>query len=211
MIKFDYYEFVGFIIPGAIALFGLTLLYPDIKASCFSQNYSIGDLGIFAILAYAAGHLIQGVGNLIEKLWWWLRSGMPTNWIPTNKGNLLAVSQIKALEEQLPSKLKLNHIVSLKELNITDWFNITQQVYVCVSSEARSSKLDALNGNYAISRGIASSLLILLMFSFLIGCYSWKNVLLYLVGIGIALYRMNHFGRHYARNLFVEFLQLKES
>jgi len=208
MIKFDYYEFVGFIIPGAITLFGLSLLCPDIKASCFSQNFSVGDLGIFAILAYAAGHLIQGIGNAIEWLWWLPWGGMPTNWIPTNKGNLLANSQIKALEEQLPSKLKLNHPISLKELNIKDWFDITQQVYVCVSSQGRGSKIDALNGNYGINRGIASSLLILLMFAILSDFYSWKCVLLYLAGISIALYRMNHFGKQYARKLFVEFLQV---
>jgi hypothetical protein len=211
MIKFDYYEFVGFIIPGAIALFGLSLLYPEIKAFCVSQNYSIGDLGIFAILSYAVGHLIQGVGNLVEKLWWWPWDGMPTNWIPTNKGNLLASLQIKALEEQLPSKLKLNHSFSFKGLNIKDWFDITQQVYACVASQGKAFKIDALNGNYAINRGIASSIIILLIFSILTGNYSWKVALLYLAGISIALYRMNHFGKQYARKLFVEFLQLKET
>ncbi len=206
MIKFDYYEFVGFIIPGAITIFGLSILYPDIHTACFSKDISIGDLGIVAILAYAMGHIVQGIGNLIEKLWWW--GGMPTNWIPTNKGNLLDDSQIKELEKQLPSKLRLNNHLPLKKIPPKGWFDITQQVYVYVSTHAKASKIDALNGNYAINRGILSSLLILLILTFLNSMYSSKIVLLFVAGICIALYRMNHFGKQYARKLFVEFLQL---
>jgi len=76
--KFDAYEIIGVITPGSILLFGLALVFPDLKALFFAEGFSLGDLGLFLVLSFVAGHLIQAVGNLIESIVWWPLGGMPT-------------------------------------------------------------------------------------------------------------------------------------
>ena len=46
------------------------------------------------VLAYVVGHLIQALGNLIEQLFWALQGGMPTDWLRTNRHQLLAPTQV---------------------------------------------------------------------------------------------------------------------
>jgi hypothetical protein len=66
--KFNAYEFIGILAPGGTILFGLALIFPELKAVFFEQGFSLGDLGLFVILAFVAGHLIQAVGNALVRL-----------------------------------------------------------------------------------------------------------------------------------------------
>src|SRR5258706_15397682 len=107
MKNFDPYEFTSLILPGAIILYGLSLLFPELKLIVQNKDFTVGDLGLFVILSYAAGHIIQGVGNIIEWVWWKI-SGKPTDWIRIGKGDLLSSAQIIQLEKDLPKKLGLH-------------------------------------------------------------------------------------------------------
>ena len=75
--QFDFYEFAGIVMPGAILLVGLTQVSPKIAAIIPSKDMSLGSLGLFLILAYATGHLLQAAGNLVESVWWFF-PGMPS-------------------------------------------------------------------------------------------------------------------------------------
>lgn len=69
--------------------------------------------------------------------------------------------------------------------------------------------MDTFNGNYGLNRGIASALLIgLVLLLFVHGLVYWQFALLLLFSAGIALYRTYRFGVRYARELFVQFLQI---
>jgi len=70
MRKFDFYEFAGIIAPGALAVYGLARIYPELGILIHNESVSFGELGLLLILAYVAGHLIQSFGNLIEWIWW---------------------------------------------------------------------------------------------------------------------------------------------
>jgi hypothetical protein len=90
-----------------------------------------------------------------------------------------------------------------------DWYSITRQVYAEVAARSSNSRVDIFNGNYGLTRGIASALLIGLVLLLIVhGFTYWQIILALLVGIGVALYRMHRFGILYARELFVQFLQL---
>ena len=68
------------------------------------------------------------------------------------------------------------------------------------------------NGNYGLNRGIASALLIgMVLLLFVHGFIYWQTILIILVSVGVALYRMHRFGILYAREVFVQFLQLPKS
>ncbi len=68
MRPFDFYEFAGVIAPGAVVLYVLWLILPDVAPFLTTRELSIGSLGLFVILAYVAGHLVQAVGNGLEKV-----------------------------------------------------------------------------------------------------------------------------------------------
>src|SRR6266487_3369807 len=62
MKKFDFYEFAGVLCPGAVVVFGLAKLHPQLAPLIVKDDVSLGDLGFFVILSYVAGRLVLGVG-----------------------------------------------------------------------------------------------------------------------------------------------------
>jgi hypothetical protein len=205
--QFDFYEFAGIVMPGAILIAGLAQAVPNIGAIIAVKDMTLGTLGLFVILSYAAGHLVQTVGNALEGLYW-LFSGIPTDWIRTGRGHLLSQGQRTALEEQVPKKLGLRAPFAFKHLDKKEWFSITRQIYAAVAAANRANRIDVFNGNYGLNRGLAASLLLVAAVVIIQDHHHWP----YSCGLALAalagIYRMQRFARHYARELFVQFLQL---
>jgi hypothetical protein len=80
MRKFDFYEFTGILAPGALVVYGVSRIFPDVGIIVREEKISFGELGLLLILAYVAGHLLQSFGNGIEWLWWRCCGGMPSDW-----------------------------------------------------------------------------------------------------------------------------------
>lgn len=208
MKTFDFYEFTGLLVPGAITLVAVLLIYPQLRTTLFSSDLTVGDLGLFVVLAYAAGHLTQAIGNGVEWLWWRAWGGMPTDWVRTQKHSLIADAQRQTLQTNLSSKLGLQTNID-PTMKAGAWFSITRQIYAEVAAQSRASRVDTFNGNYGLNRGIASGLLVgLVLLLFVHGLVYWQIAFIILVSAGVALYRMHRFGVRYARELFVQFLQL---
>lgn len=205
--QFDFYEFAGIVMPGAILLVGLAQVLPPLAALIPAKDMSLGTLGLLLILSYAAGHLIQTVGNILDGLWWCL-PGMPSDWVRTDRWQLLSPPQRALLEEQIPAKLGYAEPFALKSLNAKDWFGITRQIYAAVSGAGRASRVDTFNGNYGLNRGLAASLLTVAVVVLIASRANWPYSAGLVVAASAALYRMHRFARHYARELFVQFLQL---
>jgi hypothetical protein len=205
--QFDFYEFAGIVMPGAILLVGLGQILPPLAAMVPVKDMSLGSLGTFLILSYAAGHIVQTLGNMIEKLWWYI-PGMPSDWVRTDRGHLLSQSQRTLLQDQLPAKLGLPSPFSFSSVDAKGWFAITRQVYAAVAAAERASRIETFNGNYGLNRGLGAALLAVAIVVLLADRSNWPYTV-GLVAVAIAaLYRMHRFGRHYARELFVQFLQL---
>ena len=209
MKQFDFYEFTGILLPGAIVLTALVVLFPSWGLPTLIKDISVGGLGIFIVLAYAVGHLVQAVGNLIEAVWWKCWGGMPTNWLLTKPARLLAEHQISLLQEHLRKQLGLASF-DITSSSLSDWHAITRQIYAAVAGAGRAGRVDTFNGNYGLNRGLAAGLLAVLALLPTQTTMDWRLVVCVLVGAGLALYRMHRFARHYARELFVQFLQLPE-
>jgi chromate transport protein ChrA len=206
--QFDFYEFAGIVMPGAILVAGLAQAVPQVGSIIAVKDMTLGTLGLFLILAYAAGHLIQTVGNLIENLWWSCFHGMPTDWVRTNRGHLLSDNQRTALERQIPAKLGLTGTITLSQSDQRQWFSITRQIYAAVAAANRSTRVDVFNGNYGLNRGLAASLLVVATVVFVENHANCPFAVGLIIAAAAAIYRMHRFGRHYARELFVQFLQL---
>ncbi|QOZ20813.1 hypothetical protein XI02_42100 [Bradyrhizobium sp. CCBAU 21365] len=89
------YEQLGIIIPGSILMFGLVLYYPELKLLTTKDAFSVGELGLFVLIAYAAGHLVAAIANALEKVFWW--NGMPSDWVTHDPPALLSTEQVENL------------------------------------------------------------------------------------------------------------------
>ncbi len=207
MKQFDFYEFTGILLPGAIVMAAMVLLFPGWGLPTLVKDISVGGLGIFIVLAYAVGHLVQAIGNLIEAVWWKCWGGMPTNWLRTKPARLLAEQQISLLQERLRKQPGLASF-EITSSSLSDWHAITRQIYAAVAGAGRASRVDTFNGNYGLNRGLGAGLLAVLALLPTQTSMDWRLVVCVLVGAALALYRMHRFARHYGRELFIQFLEL---
>ncbi len=209
MRKLEFYEFVGVVAPGALLLFGLANIFQDVNSLLHDKQITFGELGLFLILAYIAGHLVQGIGNGVERVWWACSGGWPTDWVRTGKHQILAPAQLKILPLRVQENLRISCPDQLSDLGKSEWWNITRQAYAAVKKAGMSGRVDTFNGNYGMFRGIAASLVVLLCVALAeLESHNYRMYGVLAVAAGLALLRMHRFGVHYARELFVQFLNL---
>lgn len=207
--EFSFYEFVGVIAPGAILLIGLQYCFPAFAGYLKKPDFSLGDLGVFIILSYVLGHLIAAVGNLLEYLYWRCWQGKPTQWIRKEDCAFLDGSQIKVLPEKLTLLLGFP-VHSPKDYEPDKWHSITRQVAAALHQAKVADRMEIFNGNYGLLRGMAAALLVITpMLPLCKGLEAWPEALFAAFLFVMAVYRMHRFGCHYARELYVQALQLK--
>src|SRR6266542_4066872 len=212
MKSFDFYELAGVLTPGAVVLYVVSRICPETTPFIQGKDFTLGDLGLFIILAYVAGHLVQAFGNLIEKALWKPFGGIPTNWLLQKRQELLSHKQITALAEKVKDLTGIIVDKPIADLAAKAWFPITRQSYAAVSAAGRNQRIDTFNGNYGMFRGIASAFILCAVFNIVMEWpQGWRVSLGLVIAGSLALIRMHRFGTHYARELFVQFLQLEKA
>lgn len=212
MKQFDFYSTIGVAAPGAFLLFGMSFLIPQLKAVFLSEDMGLGNFGVFLAIAYVVGQFLQAFGNLVEWIWWKLSGGMPSDWPRSGNHSLLSPQQIQALEHKITSVLAIELEGPVTSLDADSWFGITRQAYAAVAQAGQSDRIDRFNANYGLNRGMATSLIIIaiaILFTAQRTQCGW--MLLAAAGSVVFLIRMHRFGKYYARELFVQFLQLSSS
>ena len=211
MHQLDFYEFAGAIAPGTIVIVTAGFVWPDHIPGIQSFDISLGGFGLALILAYATGHLLQSVGTMLESIWWKLNGGWPSDWPLTNKGYLISDEQRMKLEERIRTRFEYADFSFESTKSPTHWSPIFRQVYASIRAAGRDDRAHIFNGNYGMFRGIASAGFLLAVLVVVVdGLQAWPLSLTFLaVGI-LALMRMHRFGKHYARETFVQFLLLRD-
>ena len=205
---FSFSEFTGVIVPGATLLLGMAVISEPLQQFFASDKFGAGQLGLFVVASYIVGHLVQGVGNLVESGWWAFR-GMPSTWIRRQKVPFLNDDQLKRLRDMLKSLLG-HDPGELTKLDARACRNITGQLYAKLEKEGRAARIEIFNGNYGLFRGIASSLLVVTVVTITKhGFWSQANLITSAILL-VALLRMNRFGVHYASELYRQGLNLAE-
>jgi hypothetical protein len=202
-----FYEQVGIVIPGSVLMFGLLLLFPTLQSVLTKDGVSLGDFGIFLLLSYAAGHLIAAIGNAAESILWPLVGGMPSDWITRADATLLSATQMDLLEKKLENRLGIKK--KIQGMDRTVWWPISRQIYADVAKNGKPDRIDTFNGNYGLNRGLAAA-------TFALACVTavhgkWLVALGLLVLTAVYDYRAYRFGVHYGRELYLQFLVLKDS
>jgi hypothetical protein len=194
---FDFYEYAGFIIPGAVLTLGLLLFFPEGRALFTKDGVTFGELGLFVIVAYAAGQLIQTIGNYIEWFWWKPWGGMPGKRVLA--GHYLSAEQRKRLTEALKKDPKIAR--DILSCDKAEYPAIVREIYAVVSTASKASRVDTFNGNYGLLRGLAAAFFTLFVVAIVLakGAYVIGALVLLLL---LALQRMHRFAVHYSIELF---------
>ena len=211
MRQFDFYEFAGVIAPGVVILLAAGLIWPDYLGSVQKLDVTLGGFGLALVLAYVAGHLLQGIGNMFEWAWWKLNGGWPSDWPRHGKGNLLSELQLAKLQERLRSDLGFSDITFGPSLSAKAWHPIFRQVYATVRAAGRDDRAHTFNGNYGMFRGIVSAALVATVGILIArGWTAWPLATVFLVAAALAVFRMHRFAIHYARETLVQFISLPQ-
>jgi hypothetical protein len=204
--EFSFYEFTGTVIPGATLILGLAFADPPLRDFLVGDKFGAGHLGLFLVASYIAGQIVQGIGNLLEKLLWAFR-GMPSTWIRRAKPPYLSDAQTMRLREVLTTLLG-HEVGPLQNLDARACRGITGQLYAKLEKEGRAQRIDIFNGNYGLFRGIASALLVVVaVMSIKHGFWTQSTAIMAGVFV-VALMRMHRFGVHFASEMYRQALNL---
>jgi hypothetical protein len=202
---FDFYEYAGFIIPGAVVVMAVVWLFPESRALFSKEGVTLGELGLFVIIAYAAGQLVQAIGNFLEWLWWKPWGGMPTGRVLT--GKLLTPEQQQRLIEALRPALGGADPSKIPEAQRRA---IVREVYAEVLGAGKAARIDTFSGSYGLMRGLAAAFVVAFVLAIVVGKGATVLGVLAVLFL-LALHRMHRYSRHYATELFVQFLALKSA
>ena len=205
MKNFTFYEQVGILIPGAVFLAAMTALAPAVIPWLSAGGTSVGDLGIFLVVAYAAGHAVAALGNLLEKVFWRCFGGMPTEWLVKSSQSLLTTAQVDNLRTLVKERCGID-APALPGASRRQWAPIYGQIYRDVLSN-NPGRIETFNGNYGLNRGLAAALgCIAIALAFMQPPHVGTLITVSLVLMVIYLYRMYRFGVHFAREVYFSFL-----
>lgn len=206
MKSFSRYDLIAVIVPGAIVLAAIALLLPDTRALMTTKGVSLGSFGLFTLLAFCTGHLVQAVGNQVERFHWWRLDGMPTDRLRI-EGRLASWPVGAAMRRRMVERgVELGFLESLdNEVSSKAWMSFISAVKAYVSNSGKGDRLSIFNGNYGLHRGIAAACLCLVVPLAVAG--HWWLFAGSLVATWASLQRMNRFAEHYARELVAQFIQ----
>lgn len=203
--KFNAYDYIAVIAPGSVIVVGLAVLYLYQGQDISKEQFGIGDLGIFLILAFVFGQLLQAIGNWLEEVFWKCNRSMPTNWVIQPDQSLLSDSQLDRLKQSVQQDFN----ISFPAISEKDWFNITREINTKIKAANLTERVDTFNRNYGLMRGIAAAFLTLVVLIPLKDWTQWQTSIVCLFFFAAALFRMKRFGIHYAREVFLSYLTLK--
>ncbi|NNF05443.1 MAG: hypothetical protein HKN21_01655 [Candidatus Eisenbacteria bacterium] len=198
-VSFDFYEYAGIIVPGAVLAFGAMWLSPELKAQLGPEGFTFGELGLFVVLSYALGQLVQAVGTGLAKLFWWPLGGLPSKRILD--GEALTEQQHARLTARL-RELEIASEAASKE----EAFAAVREMYARVAASGNAKRVDKFNGIYGMMRGLAASLIMLAVAYGYVRGGEMSGVMIMLAMAAVAIRRMHGFGWHYGRELAVVFL-----
>ena len=202
---FDAYEVIGVITPGTVVALLLALEWPELRALLGDDSLSVGDFGLFLVMAFVLGHLVQVLGNLIEEAIA-ATIGMPTTWVRKADQSLVSDGQRAALIAKLEAME--GHTVDPAKTKRKPWRNMMMRGYSRVRAVQRSSRIDAFNRTYGLFRGLSAAFIAAAAWY----AYAYPELRNHVIVLGVlaagSLWRMQRASINYAKSLIHEFIDL---
>jgi hypothetical protein len=204
--NFDFYEFTSILVPGAATIYIVSMLFPDIASFTNLEAVSVGGFGVIIILAYATGHLVAALGNVFESAYWWAFGGRPTDWVRDPRKTFLAEDQSAVLARRVAELFGLSKPKALSDWTDGSWFGLLVQIRAEVDAGNKSGRVNTFNGNYGMFRGLAAGLLACIALAPFSKTITVSGYVILIICAVLALLRMHRFGKHYACELFAQFI-----
>lgn len=201
--SFDAYEVVGVVAPGVVVTLLLALENPSLRSLLGKDGLSVGDFGLFLVLAFVLGHLLQALGNVLEVVVWPI-SGLPTNRARFAKTKLVTPAQRDALQSQVAAME--GDAKALETYDREAWRAVTTRAYGAVRAAGRTIRIDNANRTYALGRGLTAAFGVCLVWYVVMHCQDWQTIAALSVMLAASVWRMRRAGVHYARALVLEFI-----
>jgi hypothetical protein len=240
MPSFDFYEYVGYIVPGSVLLVCLMSLCPWVRA-LFSGGPAV-EIGSFVIVTFLLGHFLHIVAHGAEALDRSTCEGgiYHQNLLVTNPKEQHFLSQLeytkldKKINDLFDVDIKTLTPLTKKE-NLIAWCNVVLRIQDSVRRAQRGALLDTFIKDYGLYLGLTTAFALIFLLCLPLICLSiipatqttnlsfrenrfesipLSRILLIagVAGIGglMSLYRLLYFGRLFDRELFSSFLAVSQ-
>lgn len=199
---FDPYEFIAVIIPGALPTFAMSLLLPEIATALASNGLELGEFGVFLIISFVVGHVVQSLGNLIESAEGLI--GVGKRDLQFLKMPPVSTDQWARFERSVCSMVGRENCSISRE----NYSSVINEVYSRLHADQRTKRIDAFNRTYGLCRGmVAGSIATTVLIVTLGGVETRYYAALVLVFLTIPLYiRMRRFSRLYLSEVVNQYL-----
>jgi hypothetical protein len=167
------------------------------------DGLSVGDLGLFLVLSFVLGHLLQALGNILEVVVWPI-GGLPTNGVRFTKTKLVTPAQRLALQTKVATME--GDAKPLETYNRAAWRAVTTRAYGLVRAASRTNRIDNANRNYALGRGLTAAFGVCLVWYVVMHRQEWRTIAALAIMLVASVWRMRRAGFHYARALVLEFI-----
>lgn len=203
--KFDPYEFIAVAIPGALPTLTISLLVPEVAAVIMSNGVDLGSFGIFLIVSFVVGHVVQLFGNVIEQIEALFAFGA-IDMAVRDKRRPMHQEQW----DRFSNRLSEAGISGAAGITSKTWPGLRREVYAQLSADGRTERIDMFNRTYGLCRGMVAGAAISAGAILLLGDESgWKLSAMIILFLALPLYvRMRRFSRHYFTELVSQFLTL---
>lgn len=198
-------EHFSILVSGSVFLLGVTLQVPQLLILFGKDGITLGGLGLFVVVGYAAGHLIAVLGNIIENFVT-LVFGSPSSFATFDPPRLLNSQHVTQIEERLRGRLGLK-IDRITGMNRDVWRPVSEQIYLDVAAN-NPGRIEATYGSYSINRDLCATCLAVAVATALLASEHW----LLAIGLGatalIYAHRMRRLDVRFSRELLLRFLAL---
>ncbi|MFZ0845978.1 MAG: hypothetical protein WAM62_09320 [Pseudolabrys sp.] len=235
MSTYDTYEYVGYIIPGAILLVGVMFFCRWIRTQ-FEKGSPAETIGSFIIIAFVLGHMLHATAHWIEARFTNSCEGnvRGTNLVINDRQNqdLLSAAELTDLTTAVSTryKVKMETLDLQNKVDLVEWCNVLWRIGIDVHAVKKGALSDIFIRDYGLYLGLATAISLLLLCSLLVVLFprfrpkwitslekrrahlKWPLVVamfsVLIILDALMLWRLHYFGRLYARQLFLALLSL---
>jgi hypothetical protein len=205
---FDTYEYIGIITPGAVLLTVLMLLFPEMRSQIGGkEGIQLGGLGIFLILSFVLGNVVQSLGYVVVWLEKKLFDGNASEHLLNPACTIINRKQRADLKIALLGRLGAD----LDNLTPAEWRTTRTEMYGLVNAASKSERIDAFNRSYSLNKGLSAVFFVSGVLVLIIASQPsiWGVVLA--AGSGLSFVRMRWFSECYTRELVLQFIRTCET
>lgn len=190
--KFKFYDILSQLIPGFIVY----LVYLELVGEVFDKDFVVPATAI----AFILGYFVNILASWFEGIYFWTWGGKPSNQLLKGKG----IWKVRFYEHEKAKTMLIEEFGSKYKDN-----NALFAIAMRYATPEVNSRVADFNANYAFSRVILTTVLIVSGFMIYLHYDSYKVYTISIPLILAAWYRSKQIGYYYAKEVLQTFLNQK--